>query len=368
MFKAFHGSLGDEFLTDEHDPAGMKRTLRRELDLFGNASEPVATYMEDEEICIKVAFNITEEGIIPFRDRYRDFFETGELEEMCDIVEDFVASSQEVAEAIEPEDDGEEAFGRYLAQQAIIAASVAVAQSLQRLFYEEIDNRLHSAAVNGTHAEEFGEDRSFLGENDDDGWPEPDNEEDEEWNIGTVMDPDGDISENFSASAIGDDDDLASNANSVVIDEEILHEAMTTVVNMIEVGQSFDAIHGYLDKHLAAQGIPETSPAYQKAHVSLMHAVVKISKEHKGTMTLERLLELREHPDVVRILAPLVGDEALCCFSSVFHDVAQSALYNVEKFSDMVDAKVFEEEADNQRIEDIAFAYAVELVTRNGLA
>jgi hypothetical protein len=35
----------------------------------------------------------------------------------------------------------------------------------------------------------------------------------------------------------------------------------------------------------------------------------------------------------------------------------------------MVDAKILEEEVvDSQRIEDIVFAYAVELVTRNGLA
>lgn len=367
MFKAFHGPLGDEFLTDEHDPTGAKRMLRRELDLLCNAADSEAMLSEGERFEVTVNVKVSDNFIESLRNRYRDIFEIAELDEMADIIEEFVASSQRTAEAMKPEDDSEEAFGANIARHAIIAASVAVAQSLQQLFHEEIGNRVESSAANGVA--ERPNSGAVRGNDEDEGWPERDDddeEDDEKWDIGTVMDPEGAISDHFSASAIGDDDELVSGANDIVLDEEILEAAMDVDVNMKDVAQSFDAIHSYLDEHLAQEGIAETSPEYQNAHVALMHAVRDLSK---GTITLRKLLELREHPAVARILDPLVGDEASCCFSSVFHDVAQAALYDVKKFSDMVDAKILEEEVvDSQRIEDIVFAYAVELVTRNGLA
>jgi hypothetical protein len=354
MFQAFRGPLGDEFLTEQHDPAGMKRALRRELDLFGGVHEPVATYAEAEEISIKVEFNFTEESVLAFRERYRGIFETGELEEMCDIVEDFVEASRAAAEDLEPEDDGEEAFGRYLAQQAIIAASVAVAQSLQQLFREEIGNRLESAAAGGQN-EPSDDEESFLGE-DDGGWPEP-NGDDEAWEIGTVMDPHGEI-------PVFDGADATQAFEDAEYDERILDAAMDAAVNMAEVAQSFDAIQKYLDEQFHVERIEDTTPAYQKALALLTHRVKDLSG---GTITLRLLLSMRHEPSVTAILAPLTRAQATCCFTSVFHNVAEAALYEVSAFSDLIDAKTPGDGAMNQEIDDTVLDYVSELIERNVL-
>jgi hypothetical protein len=354
MFHAFRGPLDDKFLTDELDPSGTKRSYRSEMDLFGSVSVPEATFSENEEIEITVELRLTDEFVRSLRDRYRDLFETSELEEMADVAGDFINELRETAERMEPDDESGDAYGRLLGQHAIIATSIAIAQSLQRLFRETLDDRAEIEAANGPGdaRDEFEEDRSFL--SDEDGmWPEPDND-DEVWDIGTVMDADGVIPNTISASAIGDDDKFASNADSIVFDENILAAAMDARVNAAEVVQSFDAIQEYLDGEIGVQHGDKTDTAYQKTLKAFMHALKTFDK---GTVSLRRLLEFRADPVARGILSSLKAEEAKCCFANVFHNVAEAALYEVEEFFTMVDARV-----DRSQI---TFDYADELVQRH---
>lgn len=348
MFRPYHGIVGDEFLTEEHDPTGTKRMLRRELDLFCGAAESEATVSEGEEFEITVKVSLTDEYIVSLRTRYRDCFETGELKEMADMAEELAGALQATSEGLEVEDD-EDAQGKGRAQHAIIAASVAVACSLRQLFLDEIDDRIVHAEMTGMHEGE--------------GWSDED-EDDEKWDTGTATDADDVISDDFSASAMGDDDEFVSSANDAELDEEILEAAMDAEVNMVKVAQSFDAIQKYLDGQFEVERIEDTTPAYQKALVLLMHHVRDASG---GTITLRKLLSMRNDPSVTAILTPLTRNESKCCFVSVFHNVAEAALYEVVAFSDMIDAKESEAGSMNQEIHDVVFEFVSELIERNEL-
>lgn len=154
----------------------------------------------------------------------------------------------------------------------------------------------------------------------------------------------------------GDDDDdeqpdatyMAGTPDPSEIDPEdetlILAEAAEMIVDMNMIVDDFRQMQEYLAMLSSDEKIEHPTDDYQDVIIAVMRHVAAI---FSGKTNLECLAIELESEAVSDLMKELNEIERVGCLASVFHNVAESALMQVDMFSDMVNANADGDDAEN---------------------
>jgi hypothetical protein len=322
MFEAFPGILDGNGLSAENDPDGMRRTYLRELTAFGNSLDPVAALeISASEASVLVRFpHQTDELLRGIRDRYARCFDAGELEGMIDIGQEYVRHAMAAREDVP---DGAEAAAPETSRQIVIALSMAVAAHLEGVLTMALHNRLSDAAeIGAEHAE-----------NETD-W----DDDDESWDIGTPMDPDGRAYDapSFDGETEMDDDDeddivgeLAMARHLDAEDRADAPEAAPVDPSIVERAKDARADVAIIRGGLLQIAAHLDSDALEKR----LAALELLESQGYARCSPAELMAVRLDGELGEFFDRMDENDAAECFESLFEDIAQEALLAVAEFS-----------------------------------
>lgn len=141
----------------------------------------------------------------------------------------------------------------------------------------------------------------------------------------------------------------------------ILAEAEQEPVNMQMIIASYEEMMDALESARDASGALELREEYHEVILAVMR---HISEWTSGNTNLECVaLELRG-PYVARLMEGLNELECSGCIDSVFHNVAEAALMQVQSFSDMVNACSLGDDEENDAAMDVTLTFIQRLRER----
>ncbi len=233
---------------------------------------------------------------------------------------------------------------------------------------DEFTSRLHDQAIDGIIAESVKSD--FLDEHPEDAMVTEEEEEDEDEPWSEDMHhwkPDDDSEE--------DEDDEESLDESIglfwstpapeEIDPEtealILAEAAEVPVDMDMLIRSYRETQAILQ---AIEGDSETFELRQEYHEVILAVMQHVHDAFDGKTNLECLVYELRGDKVLQLIESLSDLERTGCIDSIFHNVAETALMQVQLYSDMVNSCSIDDEEENEASMELTLTFIQRLRER----
>lgn len=332
--------------TKESDPTGMRAYFYNRLIELARTVEVEVKVGNDgeEELNADVRVEFPDDQNERLLDLF-GMFDEGRLRSLVAVADEYVRQAKDQIDEI-AERNGESDQGVNFAEQVIVTASVTIC------------TQIHAAAKRLLEGDvDVGDEAD---DKDDDGDKEFDVPELEGWRGESEYD-DGDGELRSAFAALPDEEGQTAFLD---IDVSIVDAAELVPVNLTRLLAQYRAIQNYLDEQFDIECIEDTTPEYQSVQRAILERLPEVAGTH---VTVVGFLSLRSEPSIAALLARLPEEQADHCFVTVFENIAQDALYEVEAFSDKIDANIGDEEADSES-EILMATYVDYLKDRHGLS
>lgn len=145
----------------------------------------------------------------------------------------------------------------------------------------------------------------------------------------------------------------------------ILSEASEVIMSMEIIINDFQEMLETFEDLYNEDLLDNDVDAYQETIIEVMRSI----EERMGTMVnLECVVAALEHPESLAIMQHLNELQRMGCIGSIFHNVAEAALMQVDRFSNMVSAMAADEDEDNERSLHLILTFIERLRERHGLS
>ena len=145
----------------------------------------------------------------------------------------------------------------------------------------------------------------------------------------------------------------------------ILSEAEETIVDMNMIIDSYLRMQEHLEQLAQENGMLELREEYHEVIVAVMR---RISDDNGGKTNPECLALELSSPAVLELMEGLNDLERVGCVDSVFHNVAEAALMQVQAYSDMVNACSAGDDEENDASMELTLTFIQRLRERLGLS